>query len=276
MRKLFKSKKAKAISLLGGTILAMGLIIAAAYFLSQTNQVLGTEMEEECSYGSGYLLDNKAKLSGMKQSVMKIELKDGEEDISGTEDTVSGNGLDLEALRDQQINDILESNGLTMYDFMNSKDQIADSVMIQIQKILDEYDEKMDEVIKNQGKNGKDGKDGKDGLDGNDGKDGKSGNTGKTGATGATGKTGAAGKNGSNGLNGKDGKDGSDGNSSYIRYATDENGANMTSTPGADTKYIGTFIGPDPSTNPADYTWTRYKDAVITYSDTDNTLYITL
>ncbi len=69
------------------------------------------------------------------------------------------------------------------------------------------------------------------------------------------------------------GNDGSDGNSVFIRYATSANGANMTKQPNSDTKYMGTYIGAKASADPEDYTWTRYSDATISFSN--GTLYIT-
>lgn len=128
------------------------------------------------------------------------------------------------------------------------------------------------------GENGLDGSDGRtglgrDGRDGRDGIDGQDGKTGAAGPAGATGKTGATGKAGTAGKDGSDGKDGVDGNSLFIRYATDASGANMATAPTSATKYMGTYTGQEASSNPADYTWTRYSDATITYGD--GTLFIT-
>ena len=94
-------------------------------------------------------------------------------------------------------------------------------------------------------------------------------------AEGKTGATGEAGKKGEKGDKGEQGAAGKDGKSSFIRYATSDTGANMTTTPNSNTKYIGTYIGASASNNPADYTWTLYKDMIMTYSESDNTLYIT-
>lgn len=66
---------------------------------------------------------------------------------------------------------------------------------------------------------------------------------------------------------------GNDGNSIFIRYATSAYGANMTKRPNSDTKYMGTYTGAEASTDPDDYTWTRYSDATISFSN--GTLYIT-
>lgn len=68
-------------------------------------------------------------------------------------------------------------------------------------------------------------------------------------------------KDGKNGENGKDGNNGKDGTSSYtwIRYATDANGSNLTATPSSSTTYIGTAVTTT-NTAPAAsaYTWSKY------------------
>lgn len=79
------------------------------------------------------------------------------------------------------------------------------------------------------------------------------------------------GEKGDRGENGKDGVDGKtpvkgvdyfDGKSSYlwIRYASDVNGSNMTSTPSATTKYIGTTSTQTSTapTNAKSYKWSKY------------------
>ncbi len=67
-----------------------------------------------------------------------------------------------------------------------------------------------------------------------------------------TGKTGAAGKDG------KDGKDGQNGKSVYYRYAEDSQGKNWSTYPTESSKYIGIYTGTKASTNPSDYSWSRY------------------
>lgn len=75
----------------------------------------------------------------------------------------------------------------------------------------------------------------------------------KTETSNATGKAGVAGKNGS------DGKDGQDGKSIFYRYAEDASGRNWSSAPNDKTKYIGIYTGTRASTNPADYSWSKYS-----------------
>lgn len=84
---------------------------------------------------------------------------------------------------------------------------------------------------------------------------------GATGAKGDDGYTPVKNVDYFDGINGKDGTDGKDGTSSYtwIRYATDVNGSNMTATPSNSTTYIGTAVT---TTNTAPtasaYTWSKY------------------
>ncbi len=59
-----------------------------------------------------------------------------------------------------------------------------------------------------------------------------------------------------------DGNDGKDGTSNYIwiRYATDSNGSNMTSTPSSSTIYIGTCVTTSTTapTSSSQYVWSKY------------------
>lgn len=121
---------------------------------------------------------------------------------------------------------------------------LGDELKEELEKELEK--ELSQDMSASDGKNGRGGRNGTDGRDGSDGQDGK---------------------------DGKDGKAGRDGDSIYIRYSAEPNGRNMTDKPTSDTKYMGTYTGASASSNPTDYTWTRYSDATITYSD--GTLYIT-
>lgn len=49
----------------------------------------------------------------------------------------------------------------------------------------------------------------------------------------------------------------------WIRYSANSNGNPMSATPSAEAAYVGFFVGLNPSTNPADYTWSRYKGIAI-------------
>lgn len=60
------------------------------------------------------------------------------------------------------------------------------------------------------------------------------------------------------GTAGADGTDGEDGDSVFIRYSASSNGANMTATPSANTRYIGFYRGQSASNTASDYTWSQY------------------
>lgn len=62
-------------------------------------------------------------------------------------------------------------------------------------------------------------------------------------------------------LKGEPGKDGQNGMITYIRYANNPSGYNMTATPQSDTTHIGiyTYEGKNAPTAPSVYAWTRIK-----------------
>lgn len=229
-------------------------------------------VEETVGSQSGITLSSSKGGNGQTNS-MKVSLLSDDVYWAGSSDNESNQEkINLEALRDEQIQMLLDENGLTMYDFVNSKDQIADAVLLQVEKILKEYDEKIKEVEANQGKNGTDGKTGKDGLDGKDGKDG---------IAGAAGKPGTAGISGKDGKDGENGKDGSNGKSVYVRYSEYSNGANMTAAPTDSTQYIGTYEGESASSDPSRYQWSKYvgmdgKNSYIRYSESATGLNMTI
>lgn len=90
------------------------------------------------------------------------------------------------------------------------------------------------------------------------------GPAGSPGPVGAPGKNGINGRDGKDGKNGKDGQDGEagkngkDGNNVFVRYSASANGANMTTSPTSDTKFIGTYTGKTAATNPSQYAWSQY------------------
>ena len=178
----------------------------------------------------------------------------------------------IEGMTDEEIKTLAESLGLSydeLYELLAAaNDGMGNNGMgKELEKKLQELKEKLEKELGDElkeelekelekelgqdmsasdGKNGRGGRNGTDGRDGSDGQDGK---------------------------DGKDGKAGRDGDSIYIRYSAEPNGRDMTDKPTSDTKYMGTYTGASASSNPTDYTWTRYSDATITYSD--GTLYIT-
>lgn len=108
------------------------------------------------------------------------------------------------------------------------------------------------------------------GKDGERGERGERGETGDRGIVGVAGKTGAAGQSGSvgaTGAQGETGEAGKDGLSTFIAYADNESGTNMGATPKETSKFIGTYQGTVRSSDPKDYTWTEYKDKIITYEN---------
>lgn len=136
-------------------------------------------------------------------------------------------------------------------------------------RILAEVNEKNQKVI--QGASGKDGKDGKDG------KNGEPGEKGERGQQGPAGQTGITGPQGEKGEDGEDGKDGRDGKTTYIKFSENPLTSNMSDAPTGKTKYIGTCTTDSQTapTNPYSYKWVEYKDYVITYDESTNTLTIT-
>lgn len=132
--------------------------------------------------------------------------------------------------------------------------RITDSVLSQI----DTQKTEVPEVVA--------GKDGQDGEKGERGEAGPRGAAGPAGITGATGKPGIAGATGEKGDTGEAGKDGL---STFIVYADTVDGKNMSMTPKETSKFIGTYQGTIRSSDPKDYTWTEYKDKIITYTNDD-------
>lgn len=177
----------------------------------------------------------------------------------------------IEGMTDEELRELLQSLGLSydeFYDLLASANKDMDQNLEErLKKLKDELEKELAKEIKaelektnnansninststSSGKSGTNGRDGSDGRDGKDGKDGQ------------------------NGIDGKDGAAGKDGQSIFIMYSATSSGENMTKTPNNDSKYMGTYTGTSESSNPSDYTWTRYSDATITYSD--GTVYIT-
>lgn len=127
------------------------------------------------------------------------------------------------------------------------------------ENILSEMESHYSEVIE--------GATGKEGLAGEPGQPGIQGERGLPGAVGKTGATGQSGSVGATGPQGETGNSGQDGLSTFIAYADNAKGTNMGSTPKETSKYIGTYQGTIRSSDPKDYTWTEYKDKIITYEN---------
>lgn len=145
------------------------------------------------------------------------------------------------------------SNG-TAKDLATMEKRITESVISQVGTSATEVLE---------GAAGKDGEPGEKGDRGETGQRGAQGPAGRTGASGKTGSVGATGEKGDPGESGKDGL------STFIVYADTKDGKNMSMTPKETSKFIGTYQGTTRSSDPKDYTWTEYKDKIITYTNDD-------
>ena len=98
-------------------------------------------------------------------------------------------------------------------------------------------------------------------ISGSDGADGKPGLDGADGIPGPVGPQGPAGPVGPQGIPGVAGQDGKT-YYTWIRYAENEHGYNMTNVPNQNTEYIGIAYNkesPIESDNPSDYTWSKFK-----------------
>ncbi len=228
--------------------------------LSQIESV--TDNVEESEYF--YLAESmQQQIQDLEDRKMKVSIR---ADISNSTDLTPDELLSvLEGMTDEEIEALAKSLGLSFDELHqlleNGSGSVGDKeleeLLAKLKKELEnEFDKKLEKEIAN-GANGNNGTsaqayDGKNGQGGRNGTDGKDGQDGK---------------------DGKDGKAGRDGDSIYIMYAETATGENMTKKPTSTTKYMGTYVGPIESANAADYTWTRYSDATISYSD--GTLYIT-
>lgn len=125
------------------------------------------------------------------------------------------------------------------------------------ESVLSQMEEHYSEVIE--------GATGKEGMPGKQGEQGKQGERGIVGAPGRNGSIGKSGSVGATGEKGETGEAGKDGLSTFIAYADNENGTNMGASPKETSKYIGTYQGSVRSSDPKDYTWTEYKDKIITF-----------
>lgn len=232
---------------------------------AQIETVTGSTNLESDYY---YLADSIQKqIDKLEERTMQVSIQANIK--NGTSGITAEELLSLiEGMTDEEIEALAESLGLSydeLYELLAAgNDGMGNNGMgKELEEKLQELKEKLEKELGDElkeelekelgqdmsasdGKNGRGGRNGTDGRDGSDGQDGK---------------------------DGKDGKAGRDGDSIYIRYSAEPNGRDMTDKPTSDTKYMGTYTGASASSNPTDYTWTRYSDATITYSG--GTLYIT-
>lgn len=223
---------------------------------SQVETVVNTSELESNYY---YLADSiQGQIAKLEQRKMKVSIQANIEN-NAADLTIEELLALVEGMTDEEIEELAAKLGLSYEELFQllaqeetargEGDQELDEKLEELRKELEkEFEKKLDKELSNidsasDGTNGRGGRNSTDGKDGQDGKDGK------------------------------DGKAGRDGESIFIMYAADSSGKDMSKTPNSDTKYMGTYIGTSASSNAADYTWTRYSDATITYSD--GTLYIT-
>ncbi len=231
--------------------------------LSQIESV--TDNVEESEYF--YLAESmQQQIQELEDRKMKVSIR---ADISNSTDLTPEELLSvLEGMTDEEIEALTESLGLSLdelYQLLeNGSESVGDKELEEMltklkKELRNEFDKKLEKEIAN----------GSNGVNGNNGTSAQA----YDGKNGQGGRNGTDGKDGQDGKDGKDGKAGRDGDSIFIMYAETATGENMTKTPTSTTKYMGTYVGQIESANAADYTWTRYSDATISYSD--GTLYIT-
>lgn len=256
--------------------------------LSQIKTV--TDNVEESDYF--YLAESlQGQIKELEERKMKVSIQANIK--NNTEMTPDELLNTVEGMTDQELEELAKSMGLSLEELQKLLESYQSDTDKETDSKLKEMEEKLTREIRDN--EGEDGKNGNDGVQGERGQEGKTGNTGASGKsvfirysekangesmterptaatkymgtyTGAKASTNPSDYSWSKYV-------GNDGNSVFIRYATSENGANMTKTPNSDTKYMGTYIGAKASVDPEDYTWTRYSDATISFSN--GTLYIT-
>lgn len=218
--------------------------------LSQIETV--TESVEESEYF--YLAESlQQQIQELEERKMKVSIK---ANIKNNMDMTSDELLSMvNGMTDQELEKLAKSLGLSMEELQ----KLLESYQADTNKEIDsKLKEKLTEMQKDLEKELSKGLEG-------------TGNANNGNATKVV--AGEQGKDGRDGKDGKDGKDGATGKSVFFRYSESSSGTNMTEVPTSKTKYMGTYTGTQASTNPADYIWTRYSDATISFSD--GTLYIT-
>lgn len=238
----------------------------------------GTDLESDYYYLADSIqtqIDKLEERTRTMQISIQANIKKNDTDMT-TEELLTL----VEGMTDEEVKKLADSLGISLDDLygllnsgggVNGADKKLEEELQALKKELEkELGEELEKELEKEygqdpsASNGKNGKVGRDGADGRDGMDGNDG---------ADGRNGTNGRDGQDGKDGKDGKAGRDGDSIFIRYSPESNGRDMTDKPNANTKYMGTYTGASASANPLDYTWTRYSDATITYSD--GTVYIT-
>lgn len=222
-----------------------------------------TENVEESDFF--YLAESmKQQIRELEERKMKVSIR---ADIKNNTDLTSEELLSmLEGMSDEEIEALAKALGVSvdeLYQMLENEGAERDAGDKDLEEQLAKLQKELEEKLR------KELSDAKSDLSSANNSAGAASN----GANGRGGTNGTDGKDGQDGKDGKDGKAGQNGDSVFIRYSETSTGANMTEKPTDSTKYMGTYVGANASTNAADYIWTRYSDATITYSD--GTLYIT-
>lgn len=256
--------------------------------LSQIKTITGNIEESDYFYLAESL---QGQIKELEERKMKVSIRANVN--NHTELTSEELFSMVDGMSDQELEEFAKSMGLSMEELQKLIESYQSDTDKETDSKLKEMEEKLTKVIReNEGEDGKDGNNGVQGEKGEKGQEGKTGNTGKSvfirysekengermteSPTAATKYMGTyTGTKASTNPSDYSWSQyvGNDGNSVFIRYATSANGANMTKQPNSDTKYMGTYIGAKASADPEDYTWTRYSDATISFSN--GTLYIT-
>lgn len=267
--KILQEYAEKDAALSGADIQALSAGVAELVWKSILSQIESvTENVEESEYF--YLAESlQQEIKELEARKMKVSIRANIK--NNTELTPEELLSILEGMSDEEIEALAKSLGLSLdelYQLLENGSLDNKELEELLDKLKKELESELDKKIE---------KEIADGIKGANGNNGTSGNNGSaSSASGSNGRGGTNGKDGKDGQDGKDGKDGKagqNGDSVFIMYSEESTGKNMTNKPTDSSKWMGTYIGANASSNPADYTWTRYSDATITYSD--GTLYIT-
>ena len=226
-------------------MILIGLMRTGA--ISTSNFTLKENYSDETpGYEKGTITDSETKKLKDNNTAVKVTIKESyEEEEHVTMDQ-------LVAQRDAQVDAILKKNQLTAYDLQNYKESISAEVMDEIEKVLQVYNEKINNLEELRGEDGKDGIAGKDGQS-------------IVGPQGPKGDPGAAGI----AVDGKDGIDGKDGKATYIAFADDANGNGYSRSMTETSKYMATITTSkeENSLVASDFAgkWKMFKDRIITY-----------
>lgn len=256
--------------------------------LSQIETV--TESVEESEYF--YLAESlQQQIQELEERKMKVSIR---ANINNNTDLTSDDLLAMiNGMTDKELEELARSMGLSMEELQKLieayRSDSENELDTRLKEKLKELEKELTKELAGTGENGKDGEKGEAGADGKAGKDGSTGRsvfirysenanglpmTERPTATTKYIGTYSGTKASTNSSDYSWSKyTGDDGNSVFIRYAENANGKGMSKTPNSNTKYMGTYVGATESNNPDDYTWTRYSDATISFSD--GTLYIT-